>query len=175
MCASLASHNLVAEEIYSNDGSSGNVVLKQDGVEIYRIASGPGSPLNALQGLWVYDSHWALEAAKISLTQKENSITVNAVGRIVVDGQILNESLGYDEAFDFQTLNGRPFYFFKRNGKVGASFDGVEIPLDYDKVPHYGCCSAAELNPRKYQDTVEFFATRDNNWYFVEIGVFGQP
>jgi hypothetical protein len=175
MCASLAGHNLVAEEIYSNDGSSGNVVLKQAGVEIYRIASGPGSPLNALQGLWVYDSHWALEAARITETQQGNTITTNAVGRIIVDGQILNESLGYDEAFDFQTLNDRPFYFFKRNGKIGASYDGVEIPLDYDKVPHYGCCSAAELNPRRYQDMVEFFATRDNNWYYVEIGVFKQP
>ena len=174
MCASLGSHQLVAEETISNDGSNGNVILTQDGVEIYRIATGPGSPVNALRGLWVYDGHWALEAAKISETQQGNAITVNAVGQIIVDGKILNESLGYEEAFGFQTLNGRPFYFFKRNGKIGASYDGVEIPLAYDQVPHYGCCSMGTLNPRTYQDMVEFLAAKDGNWYYVEIGVFGQ-
>jgi hypothetical protein len=175
MCASLGSSSLVAEEIYSNDGSSGNVILKQDGVEIYRIASGPGSPVNSLRGLWVYDGHWALEAAMITETQLGNTTMVNAVGRIIVDGKVLNDSFGYEESFGFQTINGRPFYFFKRNGQIGASFDGVEIPLAYDQVPHYGCCSAAELNPRRSQNMVEFFATRETNWYYVEIGVFKQP
>ena len=90
-----------------------------------------------------------------------------------MDGEILNESHGYEEAFGFQTLNGRPFYFFKRNGKIRASYDNVEIPLDYDRIPHYGCCSAAELNPRRYKDMLDFLATRDGNWYYIEIGVFG--
>lgn len=175
MCISLGAHSLVAEEIVSSDGSSGNVILNQDGVEIYWIASGPGSPINALRGLWVYGGHWAMEAARITETRQANSIIDDAVGRIIVDGQILNDSLGYEEAFGFQTLNGRPFYFFKRNGKIGASYDGVEIPLAYNQVPHYGCCSAGTLNPHQYQDMLDFLAEKDGNWYYVEISVFGQP
>jgi hypothetical protein len=80
MCASLGGKQLVAKEVYSNDGSSGNVILKQDGREIYRIGIGPGSPVSALQGLWVYDGHWALEAAKITETHQGNSTMVDAVG-----------------------------------------------------------------------------------------------
>jgi len=175
MCASLGGHSLVAEEIVSSDGSSGNVILKQDGVEIYRIATGPGTPITALRGLWVYDGHWVLEAARITEIRQTNGITDNAVGQIIVDGRLLNESLGYEEAFSFQTLNDRPFYFFKRNGKIGVSYDWVEIPLAYDQVPHYGCCSAGTLNPHQYQDMLDFLAVRDGNWYYVEIGVFKQP
>jgi len=172
MCANLGKHQLIAQEIYTNDGSSGLVILRQDGKEIYQIAIGPGSPIEALRGLWVYDDHWVLETAKITETQQGNSVTDNAVGRVSVDGQLLNDSRGYEEAFGFQTLNGRPFYFFKKQAKIGASYDGVEIPLDYDQVPHYGCCSASELNPHRYQDMVDFLAFRDGNWYYVEIGLY---
>ena len=174
MCASLAGHQLMAEEVYSNDGSRGNVILSQDDVEIYRIAIGPGSPVNALRGLWVYDGHWALEAAMITEALQGNVMMVNPVGRIIVDGQILNDSRGYAEAFGFQTLNGHPFYFFKRHGRIGASYNGVEIPLDYDQLPHYGCCSNATLNPRRYKNMLDFFASRAGTWYYVEIGVYNQ-
>ena len=73
--------------------------------------NGPGTPITALRGLWVYGGHWALEAAKITETRQANGITDNAVGQIIVDGRLLNESLGYEEAFSFQTLK-RPAVLF---------------------------------------------------------------
>lgn len=178
MCVSLGGHQLVAEEIYTSDAnyvSSGEVVLRQDGVEIYRIAVGPGSPLSALRGMWVYDGHWVLEAAKITETRQGDNTIDNAVGRIIVDGKLLNETQNYEEAFGFQTIHGHPFYFFKRDGRIEASYNGVEIPLDYDQIPHYGCCSAATLNPQRYKNMVDFFALRDGTWYYIDIGVFNQP
>jgi hypothetical protein len=38
-------------------------------------------------------------------------------------------------------------------------------------MPHYGCCSAAELNPRLYAGGVTFIAQRGGTYYYVVIGV----
>ncbi len=176
MCAYLGEHRLTAEEVYTSDAnyvSSGEVILREDGEEIYRIGVGPGSPLTALQGLWTYAGHWVLEAAAITVTNQGNTAYSNAVGRIILDGQILNETRNYDEAFGFQTLQGRPFYFYSRDGQIGAWYDGTEIPLGYDRIPHYGCCSGAMLNPKRYLDMVAFFAVMQDKWYYVEIGAYG--
>ena len=37
----------------------------------------------------------------------------------------MNDSRGYEEAFSFQTIHGRPFYFFKRHGKIEASYETI--------------------------------------------------
>jgi hypothetical protein len=69
-------------------------------------------------------------------------------------------------------MNDKPFYFFKKFGRLGISYDGREIPLGYAEIPRYGCCSAAALNPRSAENMVSFFAQRDGIWYYVEVGVF---
>ena len=93
-------------------------------------------------------------------------------GQVIEDGQSLNERAGYDETFGFQLLQGEPFYFFKKGGTIGAVYAGQEIQLRYNEVPHYGCCSPAELNPISAENMLAFFAQRDGRWYYVEIGVF---
>ncbi len=156
---------LVAREEYNNDGTKGNVIVTEDGQEIYRIAIGAGSPLNALRRLWTYDNHWVLETAYVSGNADEP-----VRGQITEDGVLLNDKYGYEEAFGFQTINDRPFYFFKRDQKINAWYDEQEIPLGYDRIPHYGCCSYAELNPSAWQNRVDFFGLRDKTWYLVQIG-----
>jgi hypothetical protein len=149
------------------------VQVSRAGQTIYSIPAGDGSPINTLQGLWAYSNHWALEIAHV--TEKfslNNQISLDSVGQIIQDGQLLNERIGYDEAFGFQLMNGKPFYFFKRDGQIGISYDNQEIQLGYTQIPHYQCCSGAELNPKRTQNMVSFFAQRDDKWFYVEIGVF---
>ena len=46
-------------------------------------------------------------------------------------------------------MNGKPFYFFERNGNIGISYAGQIAWLGYDEVPHfseiYGCAGSASL------------------------------
>jgi hypothetical protein len=155
---------LVASENYGSDSASSWVTVMHNGQEVYRVDTGMGSPVTPLRGLWAYADHWVLETAYIT----HDSIG----GRLSRDGRALNTSLGYEDAFDFQLLKGRPFYFFKKDGKIGFSYDGEDVPAGYDELPHYGCCSDAETNPRAAQNMVAFFARRGGAWYYIEIGVF---
>ena len=143
------------------------VTVERNGQEIYRIESGSSSPLSSLQSFWTYDGHWVLETARVT---RHLPAPDTVVGQISLDGELLNTQYGYDEAFGFQTIHGRPFYFFKRDGKVDAVYDGQEIALGYDRVPHFGCCSPAELNPHRYQEMVAFFGIIGETWYFVQLG-----
>jgi hypothetical protein len=160
----LGTDTLTATENYSSDGSQGWVTVTRNDEEIYRIDTGMGSPIPALRGLWAYDDHWALETAYV--TQE------SFVGRLTVDGRLLNDPAGYDDVFDFQLLHGKPWFFFKKRGKIGFSYDDHAYLAGYDEVPHYGCCSASALNPLKAENMVAFLARRGAAWYYVEAGVF---
>jgi len=169
--AELRGQRLVARENYDGP-ENGYVIVKRGEEEIYRISTGHGSPIEALLGLWTYDNHWVLETAYITETVSGNVRNYNVRGQIVEDGVLLNDKYGYEEAFGFQTISGRPFYFFKRNAVVDAWYDRQEIPLGYESIPHYNCCSGAELNPNMWQNMVAFFGTRGKTWYYVKVGVF---
>jgi hypothetical protein len=174
-CSALGTDSLAAWLDYtSGPSSTGTVTLTSNGEPIYQIPVGDSSPIGSLRGLWVYDQHWALETAYVTTRQVGNEIDSQATGQISIDGQLLNEQLGYQEAFGFQTMHGKPFYFFERDNEIGVSYDSVEIPLGYTEVLHYGCCSAASLNPLTTPNMVAFFARKGSTWYYVEIGVFGQ-
>jgi hypothetical protein len=132
--------------------------------EIFSVDAGMPSPAVPLQGLWTYDGHWALE-----LVYSDQDLWI---GRIYIDGELINDAQGYGEAFGFQLLDGKPFYFFTRNGTAGYSFDGKETDLGYEEVIHYRCCAESTLNPVQAQKMVAFFAARDSTWYYVELGRF---
>lgn len=124
--------------------------------------------------LTTYDDHWVLEITKYDKTASAETVDLSVVGEIFIDGQSLNQLFSYDDAFGFQTIHGRPFYFFRRSGKVNISYDGHEIQTNYDFVRHYLCCSAGELNPKITQNIVGFFAWRNETQYYVEAGYFGE-
>jgi len=141
--------------------------LLEDGQVIFTAPAGFPSPAVPLQGLWTYDDHWALEL--LMATQDEWK------GEVFVDGQLLNDQLGYDEAFGFQLLDGKPFYFYQKGGTIGVNFDGTSTDLGYTRVIHYECCSGSVLNPVKAHAMVAFFAEEAGGWRYVEIGVFNRP
>ncbi|MGB8252724.1 MAG: hypothetical protein WCF08_05885, partial [Anaerolineaceae bacterium] len=166
---------LVAREIWDpvNDRMGVDVVFGEQA--IYSIGLGIPSPIQNLQGIWTYNDHWILEVA--GMPQQNNSESGAKslwVGQIIRDEVSLNEEFGYEESFGFQLMFGKPFYFFQKEGQIGFSYDGQEELLGYKQLPHYACCSGAELNPIKAENMVAFFAQRDEKWYYVEIGVFSQ-
>ena len=134
---------------------------------IFTAPAGFPSPGPALQGLWGYDGHWALELLKATPDVW--------VGQVYVDGAMLNEQLGADEVFGFQLLDGRPFFFFAKGGRIGVSYDGQVADLGYTNIPHYECCGDSVLNPVHAQSMVAFFAEDASGWRYVEIGKFIGP
>jgi len=140
-------------------------LLREDTI-IFETPAGLPSPAMPLQGLWAYDGHWALEI----LFADPNTWA----GQVFIDGELVNELQGYDEAFGFQLLAGKPFFFYNRDGKLGYSYDGQETALDYDEIPHYRCCSESSLNPIRAQNMVAFFAVKDGTWSYVELGDFSE-
>ena len=148
-------------------------VLRDDEI-LYTGDGGDVSPISPLRGIWEVGGDWVLEYAKITVAvdEAENTAASDAKGQLVWNGVSLNEKDSLDEIFGFQTLNGRPFYFFEKDGEIGIVFDGKGTMLGFDRVPHYACCSAAELNPRPSPNMVSFFAQKTDTWYYVEIGVY---
>jgi hypothetical protein len=173
-CVSLGCCQLFAAEDWT-DPANGSVIVTRNGQEEYKVAVGSASPVTALRGLWAYDNHWAVETALVNTEQSGNEVTSFATGQVAVDGSSLNDQLGYEEVFGFQTLGGKPFYFFKRQGKIDANYAGVDISLGFDEVDHYLCCSASSLNPRIYPNLVTYYGRKGDTWYYAEIGVFDQP
>ena len=149
------------------------VGVKRNGKVIFSTMSELPGTTSGFRVLTTYDTHWVLELAggvkKIEGNQQVDSFYP---GSIFVDGKSLNDIHVYDESYGFQTIHDKPFYFYKRNGKIGVSYAGKEIPLGYDGVPHYHCCSGGELNPRMARNMIAFFAWRGDQWYYVEAGVF---
>jgi hypothetical protein len=159
----LGNKKLVASLNYNQDYTQGWVAVSLDSQEIYRINTGKASPISDLRNITAYDNHWVLETNHYTDDTPFN-------GKITEDGILLNDKYGYEEAFNFQTINEKPLYLFKRNGKIDLWFDGQQIPLDFDQIPHYSCCSEGELNPRQWTTMLAFFGARGKIWYFVQIG-----
>lgn len=144
-------------------------VIRDDQV-LYTIppeTMGPG----LLGRLWVDGPHWylnVLHARPVLGTELE------LVADVIADGQSLSERNGFDEAFNFQLLAGRPFFFYRSVDGYGFSYDGVLYPMTYTSIEHSLCCAGGVMNPLAGQDMVAFFAQRGETWYYVEAGVF-QP
>lgn len=66
-------------------------------------------------------------------------------------------------------LGGKPFSFFRKDGRIGMWYDGQVLAAKYDEVIHYHCCGPAAYNVQSSPDAVWFFARRDDLWYFIEL------
>lgn len=168
----LGDKELIAREEFSPNGSESWVSVLDGDQEIYRIATGPSSPVNPLRGFWSYADHWVLETALINLNEANDPNVKFATGQLTEDGVLQNTPFGYTEIFGFQTLGGRPFYFFEKNGSYGFTYDGQVVEAGYANIPHFQCCSDAALNPKAAPNLVAFFAQKGETWYYVEIGVY---
>lgn len=114
---------------------------------------------NPVKGLWSWGDHWVLEVK----------------GVVLVDGQSLNQQMGYDEVFGWRLLGGQPFYYFKKGDDVGISYADQVLPNRYSQVIHYRCCEPAAFNVRGNDTMVWFHALKEGTWHYVEAGVYGDP
>jgi len=165
MSAVFGDQNLIARGVITyadNLPAQITIVVVLDDTIIISIPGGDVSPLNPLQGFWADDGGWIVEVATVSQTydKRHNENVFHALGHLIKDGEDLTQGNTYQETFGFQLLNGKPFNFFSRDGEIGFSYDDEEISLGYGSVPHYGCCSAAELNPKPAENMVSFFAQK---------------
>jgi len=119
------------------------------------------------RGSWGYEGHWAVELQ----LPNEQDPWLPTDGQIIQDGQDLNAACGYEESYNFALLGGKPFYFYRKEGGLGISYDGQELPLPYDEIPHYQCCSAGATNPETRPNLVWFFGRKGQQWYYVEAYV----
>ncbi len=157
---------------YGGFPGRGEVLVQLDGKTIFKAAYGDDAPINPVGGLWALDDKWILELIHIKTRNEDNTIYTETRGDIIIDRQSMNKTFGYDESFGFQIMAGKPFYFYKKDGRVGINFGGQHFKTNFNEVPHYACCSGAAANPFHYQNMVSFFATSDEGHYYTEIGVY---
>jgi hypothetical protein len=171
----LDKRELVVKEEITHSKSTIHVFY--DGKEIsYFDAGYILPPTTNIWGLWTYESHWIMEYISV----KRDSYGKNDIlGNIIWDGESLNSKFNYQESFGFTAINGRIFYFFRRDNQYGISYDGVEYNMGYESVLHYirpcGLCEDYQ-NPQALgsgrqatDQNISFFAVRDGNNYFVVI------
>ncbi len=93
------------------------------------------------------------------------------LGDVVQNGESLSERYGYREAYGFQLLSGKPFYFINWDGHLGFSFDGRVSWLGFDEIPRYAEEYGGAVSPtQQWENAAAFFARRGDHWYYVEIG-----
>ncbi|MFC2170705.1 hypothetical protein ACFLQJ_01860 [Calditrichota bacterium] len=89
---------------------------------------------------------------------------------LIVDEIDLNDAYEYEESFEFHYVRGQSFYFFRKNGKFGWCYDGIEHPEEWDRIHHSACCEPAAFNPQiEAPDGPIFYVTKDGYWYFVKL------
>ncbi len=136
-----------------------DAVVKVDGQEVYRYTLLPHAGTSKIYGVWNWAGRWVLE--------------VN--GALVVEGELYNQKAGCQEIFNFSMIEGKPFFFFVKDGKTGIFYDGSAWPAQFDAVYHGACCEGAIANPRANNVMVWFYARQQDWWDYVELGIFDLP
>lgn len=109
-------------------------------------------PVNNFQA---WNDHWILEIGDF----------------VIQDGEILNETLGFEEVFYWRLLKGKPVYLFRKGPRMGLSYDGQFFPLDYEDIARGHCCGLTGNNPVVSDNTLRFFGKRDGVWFYVRLEV----
>ncbi len=165
-----AGDKLLSVEVTSVSTGHSKVNVYLDDQPAYSSEFNDVSVYGPLDGPWTYGDHWALVVIDAKSDGQQGWVPFT---RLIQDGQDLTAAKGYQQAFQFSVLDGKPFYFYQKADKIGLSFDGQELAKDYDEVPHYSCCSDALRNPGNSMNMVWFFARRGNDWYYVEAYIPG--
>jgi len=86
---------------------------------------------------------------------------------VIQDGEVLNPKLGFEEIFNWSLVKDKPTYFFRKESRVGISYGGQILPLQYQDVAHGLCCGPSQSNPRISDDFMHFYGKWDGVWYYV--------
>ena len=131
-----------------------DIIVESDGQTIF---TWPFSKLLAnpvVESFFSFDGHWALEIQ----------------GALIVDGEIWNiTKFPAEEIFESQLIDGKLFFFFRRDNQIGIYYDGKTYPTSYSLIHHNGCCGYGMNNPRFSSQGIYFYAIKNGMWNFVEI------
>ena len=85
---------------------------------------------------------------------------------VVEDGEVLNQEFGFQEVFHWDLINDKPVYFFRKGARVGISYDGQILPLQYEDVIH-----GFRRDPPIYVEDnyLHFYAKRAGVWHYVVV------
>lgn len=109
-------------------------------------------PVNRFQA---WNGHWILEIGDF----------------VIQDGEIVNETFGFEEVFYWRLLNDKPIYLFRKGPRMGLSYDGQFFSLNYEDIARGYCCGLTGNNPVVFDNTLRFFGNRDGVWYYVRLEV----
>jgi hypothetical protein len=141
---------LYNEELLWARTYSDRIEIKKSNGDIVFTLTTPWLP-NHRPSLRAWNGHWILE---------EN-------GFVIQDGEMLNQKLGFLEVFNWSLVKDKPTYFFQKDSRIGLSYDGKILPINYQNVAHDLCCGPTQNNPSMGNDAIKFFGERDGVWYYV--------
>lgn len=129
-------------------------VLRDEEVVDTFSVSGANPAGGPVRGLWAWQDGWLMELP----------------GVLIQDGVVLNEARGYSEMFAWRLLRDKPFYLYRDDGRVQASYDGETLALDFDEVLYEPQWTTAMLvQIKKFESGLLFFARRGDVWYYVVV------
>lgn len=110
-------------------------------------------PLYSTSRFTVWNGHWILAARDF----------------LIQDGENINKKLNFDEIFSWNLIDNKPVYFFRMGPRIGLSYNGGILPLEYQEVAHHYCCGFSVNNPSIVNDSAHFFGKRNGIWYYVVV------
>ncbi len=133
-------------------------IVTESGKVLYETSLPSNPVMNPIQTFQSWNGHWILEKD----------------GEVIMDGKSLNKELSFDEIFDWQIIQGEPFFFVRENKNSSYSivYAGQQLDQQYDDIAHYQCCEPAAFNPQGNDYMTWFYASRDGIWYYAEAGVY---
>lgn len=140
----------------------------------YRVYAQTAAPSFTVSRDWsvIYrgsvPSNWA-NPPIYTLAVWRNSWVAEVHDEVIIDGQSLNQQMGYSRAFNWVLWHDQPFYFFEEARVTRISYAGVVLSNTYDEVAHNLCCSDARHGIINCSDEISFYAKRGSRWYYVEL------
>lgn len=132
--------------------------------DVFRtIDCGPRWPVGPILTAWTFENVLILQTTHDEMLD------------VWWDGEFLNQREGYQSSLGFQILNGKPFYFFRRDDKMWLSYDGNEALLPYDKIETSYCCMRYPIpSPNHFEDMITYFAIENGQEIFGVIGFLSE-
>jgi hypothetical protein len=136
-------------------GAPSQLDVLRNGQVIYSFAIPQQDPGGGpVKALWSWNNQWILEVENI----------------VIVDGEIQNSKLGYEEMFEWHIVNNHPFYFFRQNDIFGFVYNGEVAPVQYDELIHgFLCCDPGLYSVQTDMLGARFYAKRDGVWWYLII------
>ena len=140
--------------------------LSRDG-EVEASFTAAAATLPGLAAAWVHGDTCVVEYRYSDYQKLPDRSWSPLYRRVLVNGRDLGTEGSYASCFGFIYLEGRPFFFFERDGEVGCRYDGRDILFDVDLLFRDVCCESARWSPYFTRGGFEAIGRRDDTWLLI--------